>query len=106
MRCREVFCFQRAWRGEDKIAFGIENQAGKLADRFFIFDEQYGFLAIVLGEGLRQLPLLLNSLTDAWQVHFKCRPLARLAVHPDIAAALFHDSVNCGEAQPRSLSAL
>src|SRR5271156_3585916 len=41
---------------------------------------------------------------NSWQINFECGAMAKLAIDPDVAAALLYDAVYRGEAQARAFA--
>src|SRR2546426_9520519 len=46
----------------------------------------------------------INGLFNPRQIDSERGPVPRLTVHPDVAAALFHDPIDRGEPKPRALA--
>ena len=92
-------------RLQNRVAAFAERIEDELAKCFVILDEQDRFRpspsfarAIILSYHLCGLAV------DSRQQDFKRRTLSGLAVDPNEAAALFHDSVHGCQTQPRSLA--
>src|SRR2546426_7833780 len=71
---------------------------------FFFFQAEDGIRDYkVTGVQTCALPIFPGWL-DSWQVDLERGPLPRLAVHPDVAAALLHDAVHGREPEARALA--
>ena len=100
----ELFGVLGIARGNDVVAVFGQNRMDYVANRLFILDEENGLRA-ALGEGSRLRDAgFLHGAVDTGQVDLKGAALAELAVHPDVAAALFDDAVNGRETQTGAAS--
>ena len=84
---------------EDDVAVATKDASDDDPHLIVILDEKNRLAAArVLGaRALRRADL--DVAVDAWEVDLECRPLAGLAVEPDVAAALLHDPENHREAE-------
>src|SRR6184192_1910266 len=89
----------RALRVEHRVAEDGEEPVGEDAHGRFVLDEQDGLSALRARDRERGTGGL-ELLDDARQVELERRASLRLALGPDVPAALLDDPVDGGEAQP------
>jgi hypothetical protein len=91
-------------RLEDTIARVLEDQGDHGAHLILVFDEQNGLRATGVYARLAGARSPARLACAPRQVDTEGRPDVRLAVDPDGAAALLHDSEDSGEPEPRALA--
>ncbi len=89
---------------QQRVAVFLEHPARQVPHRGFILREEDGLGAAQrAGRWLRSGDRLARQL-DARQVDLERGAPPRLAVHPDVAAALLHDAVHGREAEARTFA--
>ena len=93
-------------RLEDDVAVAPQHLARERADGVLVLDEQHRLpsvrlvrAALIGGGRLRE-----SRCSVVREVDLERRAVSRLAVDPDVAAALFHHAVNSGETEAGALA--
>src|SRR5215207_7884163 len=90
-------------RFDESIAVTLQDPARNEPDLIVILDEQDHFVA-AKSRQLARLDGRARYFVGARQIDFEGRPGSELAVHPDAATALFHDSEHGRKSKPGPLA--
>src|SRR5579863_9541097 len=85
------------------VAATLKELASDFSEGCVVFDDQDCFGTTAQLRASLDISRNVCNGFHSRQVDSKDRALARLAVHPNVAAALLHDAVNGGEAEPCAL---
>src|SRR5882724_3511450 len=92
--CRDLFRVLGIKRWNHVVTLLCQHRLDEFPHGFLIFHNQYRFRSSSRPWGGPSSCNCVGNLIHSWEINFEGAALARLAIDPDVAAALLHDAIH------------